>query len=256
MSELFSVTDKLALVTGSNRGLGYTLARGLSAAGAKVILHGRSEEKVVAAAQQLAAETGNEVFTAVFDVTDAAAAEDAVAAIGEKYGVIDILVNNAGIQRRHPIAEFPAADWEELITTNLSAAFYVTKPVAAAMIARGKGGKIVMIGSVQSRLARQTIAPYCASKGGLAMFTQGLTADLARYNIQVNQLSPGYFATEMNTALVADAEFDAWLRARTPAGRWGDPEELIGTLLYLCSPASSFVTGQNLFVDGGMTAVV
>lgn len=256
MSDLFSIKDKLALVTGSNRGLGYMLARGLSEAGAKVILHGRSEQKVADAAQKLAAETGNEVFTAVFDVTDPAATERGVAEIIEKYGVVDILVNNAGIQRRHPIAEFPADEWEDLITTNLSSAFYVTKPVAAAMIERGTGGKIVMIGSVQSKLARQTIAPYCASKGGLAMFTQGLTADLARYNIQVNQLSPGYFATEMNTALVEDKEFDAWLRARTPAGRWGDPAELIGTLIYLSSPASSFVTGQNILVDGGMTAVV
>ncbi|WKD59748.1 SDR family oxidoreductase [Corynebacterium caspium] len=259
MHHLFDITGKLALVTGANRGLGYILAEGLAAAGANVVLQGRNPEKIAAAAAKLAASpAGREVkvHQCVFDITDAAAANCAIAELVATHGTPDILVNNAGIQRRHPITEFPTAEWDEVISTNLSSAFYVTKPVAAAMVERGAGGKIIMIGSVQSRLARQTIAPYCASKGGLALLTQGMTADLARFNIQVNQLSPGYFATEMNTALVEDPEFDAWLRNRTPAGRWGNPEELIGTLLYLASPASSFVTGQNIFVDGGMTAVV
>ena len=173
----------------------------------------------------------------------------------DSQGTPDILVNNAGIQRRHPITEFPTDEWDAVINTNLSSVFYVTKPVAQRMVERGSG-KVVMVGSVQSRLARQTIAPYCASKGGVAMFAQGLAADLSRYNIQVNTLSPGYFATEMNTDLWQDPEFDAWLKARTPAGRWGKFDELMGTLIYLSSEASNFVTGQNILVDGGMTSVV
>ena len=253
---MFSVEGKLALITGANRGLGYILARGLADAGARVIVQGRDTAKVEDAAKQLATETGTTIETAVFDVTDPDAVDAGVAEILDRLGVIDIRVNNAGIQRRHPITEFPADEWDDVILTNLSSAFYVTKPIAAAMVERGEGGKIVNIGSVQSRLGRQTIVPYAASKGGIEMFTQGLSADLSRYGIQVNTLSPGYFATEMNTALVEDEEFDAWLRARTPAGRWGDPEELVGTLIYLSSDASSFVTGQNILVDGGMTAVV
>lgn len=254
--DLFSVRDRLALVTGANRGLGYTLASGLAQAGARVVIQGRDATKVDAAVDQLQQDTGADVVGAVFDVTDAAGVQAGIARLCDEVGVPDILVNNAGIQRRHPIQEFPFEEWDELIATNLSAAFYVTRALVPAMIERGQGGKIIMIGSVQSRLARQTIAPYCASKGGLALLTQGMTADLARHNIQINQLSPGYFATEMNRALVEDEEFDAWLRTRTPAGRWGDPNELIGTLLYLASPASSFVTGQNILVDGGMTAIV
>ena len=209
-TSLFDVSDRLALVTGSSRGLGRSLATALARAGARVIVHGRDR---------------------------------------------DILVNNAGIQRRAPIHEFAVKDWDELMAANLSGVFYVTRFVAPAMVARGSG-KIVNIASVQSRLARQTIAPYSAAKGGVAQLTAGMAADLARHGIQVNALSPGYFATEMNRDLVDDAEFTAWLTQRTPARRWGDFAELDGALLFLASDASSFVSGQNIFVDGGMTAVV
>lgn len=255
MCNWFDISGRAALVTGSNRGLGLALATGLAKAGARVTLQGRDATKVSQAAQQLSESLGAPVGHLVFDVTDAQEAERALNDFMDSQGTPDILVNNAGIQRRHPITEFPTEEWDAVISTNLSSVFYVTKPVAQRMVERGSG-KVVMVGSVQSRLARQTIAPYCASKGGVAMFVQGLAADLSRYNIQVNTLSPGYFATEMNTDLWQDPQFDAWLKARTPAGRWGKFDELMGTLIYLSSEASNFVTGQNILVDGGMTSVV
>lgn len=255
MSELFDLSGRLALVTGSSRGLGQSLALGLAAAGARLIVHGRDAATVEASAALLDERTGSRPATVVFDVTDAAAVEAQVGALIERVGVPDILVNNAGIQRRAPIAEFAVSDWDDVIATNLSSVFYVSRFVAPAMIERGSG-KIINIASVQSALARQTIAPYSASKGGVAQLSRGMAADLARHGIQVNTLSPGYFATEMNAALVADEAFTAWVTQRTPAGRWGDVEELRGPLVFLASGASDFVSGQNLFVDGGMTSVV
>ncbi|QOC25096.1 SDR family oxidoreductase [Microbacterium hominis] len=255
MSELFDLTGRLALVTGSSRGLGQSLAAGLADAGARVVVHGRDRATVDASADLLAERTGARAETVVFDVTDAAAVEAAIAELTARVGVPDILVNNAGIQRRAPFAEFSVSDWDDVIATNLSSAFYVSRFVAPGMIERGSG-KIINIASVQSALARRTIAPYSASKGGIAQLTRGMAADLAGHGIQVNTLSPGYFATEMNAALVADAEFTAWVSQRTPAGRWGRVSELRGPLVFLASAASDFVSGQNLFVDGGMTAVV
>ncbi len=252
---LFDLSGKLALVTGSSRGLGLALALGLADAGVRVIVHGRGGPALDEAAASLAARTGTMPPQVAFDVTDPSAVDAAVLALLAEHGTPDILVNNAGLQRRAPFTEFPAADWDAIIRTNLSSAFYVSQPVARAMAER-RSGKIVNIGSVQSMLARQTIAPYSASKGGLVMLTKGMAADLARFNIQVNAISPGYFATDMNEALWSDEVFNAWVINRTPAQRWGRIEELIGTLLYLSSGASSFVSGQNIFVDGGMTSVV
>ncbi|WP_129336467.1 SDR family oxidoreductase [Cellulomonas endophytica] len=254
-SSLFDVTDRLALVTGSSRGLGRALATGLAEAGARLVLHGRDTAALGDVADDLERRTGRRPAAVAFDVTDAAAVEVGVAELVAAHGVPDVLVNNAGVQRRAPITEFAVADWDAVIATNLSSAFYVSRFVAPGMAARGSG-KIVNIASVQSRLARQTIAPYSASKGGLALLTQGMAADLARHGIQVNAISPGYFATDMNAALWQDPEFDRWVTQRTPAQRWGRVEELVGTLLFLASDASSFVSGQNVFVDGGMTAVV
>ncbi|MFC0269470.1 glucose 1-dehydrogenase [Kushneria aurantia] len=251
----FDISGRLALVTGSSRGLGHALARGLAEQGARVILHGRSPQTVEQAARALRDESGAEVSAVTFDVTDAPAVKEALAALIETHGVPDILVNNAGLQRRAPFTEFDPADWDAVLATNLSSAFYVSRAISPAMSERG-AGKIVNIGSVQSMLARQTIAPYSASKGGVAMLTKGMAADLARFNVQVNCISPGYFRTDMNTALWQDDDFNAWVENRTPAQRWGEVEELIGTLLYLCSGASDFVSGQNIFVDGGMTSVV
>lgn len=255
MSALFDVTDRLALVTGSSRGLGRSLALALARAGARVIVHGRDAEAVEATRAEAETLSGRPAASVTFDVTDAAAVESAVADLIERIGTPDILVNNAGVQRRAPIQEFGIADWDDIIAANLSGVFYVSRFVAPAMITRGSG-KIVNVASVQSHLARQTIAPYSASKGGAAQLTKGMAADLARHGIQVNALSPGYFATEMNRALVDDPDFTAWLTQRTPAQRWGDFAELDGALLFLASDASSFVSGQNIFVDGGMTAVV
>jgi gluconate 5-dehydrogenase len=254
-TELFDVSGRLALVTGSSRGLGRTLVQGLAEAGARVLLHGRDQAALERASEELGAATGHVAGTVVFDVTDAEAVAQAGAAVVAEHGVPDILVNNAGAQRRAPFAEFPVADWDTVIATNLSSAFHVSRAFVPGMVERGSG-KIVNIASVQSTLARETIAPYAAAKGGLALLTQGMAADLARHGLQVNAISPGYFATEMNRALTDDEAFSAWVTTRTPARRWGRSEELVGTLLYLCSPASSFVNGQNIFVDGGMTAVL
>ncbi|MGV8966707.1 MAG: SDR family oxidoreductase [Cellulomonas sp.] len=254
-SNLFDITGKLAFVTGSSRGLGNALARGLAEAGANVVLHGRGGDQLAAARREIADATGVDVATVAFDVTDSVAVSDGVAALVADHGVPDILVNNAGIQRRAPFNEFDPKDWDDIVATNLSSAFYVSQQVSRGMAARGSG-KIINIGSVQSMLARQTIAPYSASKGGVAMLTKGMAADLARYNIQVNTISPGYFATEMNRALQEDEAFNTWVINRTPAQRWGQFAELVGTLVYLASGASGFVSGQNIFVDGGMTSVV
>ena len=253
--DLFSVRGKLALVTGSSRGLGRTLAGGLAGAGARVVLHGRDEAALARAQTEIGEETGTTPLVVAFDVTDAAAVAAGIAGLVAEHGVPDVLVNNAGVQRRAPFAEFSVGDWDTVLASNLSSAFYVSRYVVPGMVERGSG-KIVNIGSVQSMLARQTIAPYSASKGGLVMLTKGMAADLARSGIQVNAISPGYFATEMNTALWQDPVFDDWVVNRTPAQRWGRVEELVGTLVYLCSDASSFVSGQNVFVDGGMTSVV
>ncbi|QLD10649.1 SDR family oxidoreductase [Microbacterium oleivorans] len=255
MSALFDVSDRIALVTGSSRGLGRSLALALARAGARVVVHGRDEAAVEETRVEAERVSGRPAHAAVFDVTDADAVEAGVARITDEVGVPDILVNNAGIQRRAPFTQFSVTDWNDLVAANLSGVFYVARFVAPGMASRGSG-KIVNIASVQSALARQTIAPYSATKGAVAQLTKGMAADLARHNVQVNALSPGYFATEMNKALVEDAEFTAWLTQRTPAQRWGDFAELDGALLFLCSDASSFVSGQNIFVDGGMTAVV
>jgi gluconate 5-dehydrogenase len=254
-SDLFSLDGRLALVTGSSRGLGNALARGLARAGADVVLHGRDAGLLATEQAAVAAETGRTVHTLSFDVTDRVAASEALEAFMAEVGVPDVLVNNAGVQHRAPINEFPGEDWDRVVATNLSSAFYVSQPVTRRMAER-RSGKVVNIGSVQSMLARQTIAPYAASKGGLVMLTKGMAADLARYDIQVNAISPGYFASEMNRALWEDPEFDAWVKGRTPAGRWGDFTELVGALVFLSSAASQFVSGQNIFVDGGMTSVV
>ncbi|MCD1267721.1 SDR family oxidoreductase [Microbacterium sp. MEC084] len=254
-NDIFDITGRLALVTGSSRGLGRSLALALAEAGARVVLHGRDQGALRDASDQLERASGFRPASIGFDVTDAAAVEDGIGGLIAEHGVPDILVNNAGVQRRAPFTEFPVGDWDTVIAANLSSVFYVSRFVTPGMAERGSG-KVINVGSVQSKLARQTIAPYSASKGGVALLTQGMAADLARFGIHVNAISPGYFATEMNRALVEDEAFNSWLVNRTPAQRWGDFRELWGTLLYLASDASSFVSGQNIFVDGGMTAVV
>ncbi len=252
LSSLFSLSGKNALVTGSSRGLGFVLARGLGQAGARVVLNGRDEAVLASAAERLRAE-GLDVAVSAFDVTDSAQVEEGIARIETEVGPVEILVNNAGIQRRKPLEDFPEEDFREVLETNLTSAFLVSKRVARRMIGH-KSGKIVNICSLQSEVGRPSITPYAASKGALKMLTRGMAVEWAKHGIQVNAIGPGYFKTEMTRALVEDPDFDRWIRGRTPAGRWGDPEELVGLLVYLCSPASSFVNGQIVYVDGGLLA--
>ena len=251
----FDLTGRTALVTGSSQGIGRALAGGLAAAGATVVVHGRDAGKAARAADEISEATGARALSAVFDVTDAAAVDAGIAALEAELGTPDIVVNNAGIQRRAPIAEFSDADWHELVETNLSSAFHLSRRVARGMIERGSG-KLIQIGSVQSQLARPSIAPYAATKGAIVMLTKGLCADLAPHGVQANAIAPGYFATELTQALVADETFSAWVRGRTPAGRWGEVDDLVGALVFLAGGASDFVNGQTIYVDGGMTAVV
>jgi len=251
----FDLTGRTALVTGSSQGIGRTLAEGLAHAGSRVVVHGRDADKAALAAAEIAAATGTDCISVVFDVTDATEVDAGMREVERLIGTPDILVNNAGIQRRGPIAEFSEADWDALVQTNLSSVFHLSRRVAAGMIERGSG-KIIQIGSVQSQLARPSIAAYSATKGAIVMLTKGLCADLGPHGIQANAIAPGYFATELTRALVEDEAFSAWVSGRTPAGRWGDTADLIGALVFLASSASDFVNGQTLFVDGGMTAVV
>lgn len=249
---LFDLAGRRALITGSSQGIGFALARGLAAAGARVVLNGRDEAKLAAAAQNLSAD-GATVETLAFDATDHETVRVAVDGFEAEQGAIDILVNNAGMQHRAPLEEFPAEVFERLLQTNVASVFHVGQAVARHMIKRG-AGKIVNIASVQTALARPGIAPYTATKGAVANLTKGMATDWAKYGLQCNGLAPGYFDTPLNAALVADAEFTTWLSKRTPAGRWGDVEELVGACIFLSSNASSFVNGHTLFVDGGITA--
>ncbi len=253
-SPLFDLAGRRALVTGSGQGIGFALARGLAAAGAEVVLNGRTAARLEPAAETLRG-AGATVHLLPFDCTDHAAAQAAVDRFEAATGPIDILVNNAGMQHRTPLEDFDPEDFERLMRTNVSTVFNVGQAVARHMIRRGEG-KIVNVCSVQTALARPGIAPYTASKGAVANLTKGMCADWAKHGLQVNGLAPGYFATELTQALVADEAFTTWLAARTPAGRWGRVEELVGACVFLASPASSFVNGHILFVDGGMTACV
>ena len=251
---LFDLTGSRALITGSSQGIGFALAKGLAEAGAAIVLNGRDREKLEHAAGELRQE-GFTIATAVFDVTERDAVESSIREIESEIGIIDILVNNVGIQHRAPLEDFPADAWEKLISVNLGSVFHVSQVVAKYMIPR-RSGKIINICSVQSQLGRPTIAPYVATKGGVAMLTKGMCVDWAKYNIQINGIAPGYFATEMNKALVENKEFSDWLCRRTPAGRWGNVDELCGTAVFLASKASTFVTGQIIYVDGGLTSSV
>lgn len=250
--EMFALTGKRALITGSSQGIGFALARGLAAAGAEVVINGRDTGKMNAAAGRLR-DGGATVHTLGFDVTDAAAVGSAINSFEANHGAIDILVNNAGMQHRTPLEDFPPEAFELLMKTNVTSVFLVGQAVARHMIKRG-AGKIVNIASVQTALARPGIAPYTATKGAVANLTKGMATDWAKYGLQCNAIAPGYFDTPLNKALVDDPAFTEWLSNRTPAGRWGNVGELVGACVFLCSGASSFVNGHTLFVDGGITA--
>ncbi|MEL6871195.1 MAG: SDR family oxidoreductase [Pseudomonadota bacterium] len=249
---LFDLSGRTALITGSSQGIGYALARGLAGAGAAIVLNGRDAAKLSSAAERLRGE-GATVHELVFDATDREAVESAIAGFDDATAAIDVLVNNAGMQHRTPLEDFDPERFDTLMRTNVTSVFTVGQIVARKMIARGRG-KIINIASVQTSLARPGIAPYTASKGAVGNLTKGMATDWAQYGLQVNALAPGYFETPLNQALVDDPEFSAWLAKRTPAGRWGKVEELVGACVFLSGEASSFVNGHTLYVDGGITS--
>jgi gluconate 5-dehydrogenase len=250
----FDLGGKTALVTGSSRGLGFVIAQGLGEAGAALVLNGRDKDRLDVAVRELR-DKGLRAEGRAFDVTDPDAADSAVQEIEKNIGPVDILVNNAGIQRRAPLAEMTPKQWREVVETNLSSVFYVSQAVGKRMLAR-KRGKIVVMCSLMTELARPTIANYSASKGALRMLIRSMTAEWARYNIQINGIGPGYFRTAMTQTLYDDTAFNGWICSRTPAGRWGVPEDLVGAAVFLASDASSFVNGQIIYVDGGILATL
>lgn len=250
--ELFNLAGKRALITGSSQGIGFALAQGMAAAGAEIVLNGRSAAKL-AEAQEALSLKGAMTYALPFDVTDHGAVRDAIDAFEAQTGPIDILVNNAGMQHRAPLEEFPADRFEALLQTNIASVFHVGQAVARHMIARGSG-KIINICSIQTALARTSIAPYTATKGAVANLTKGMATDWAPHGLQCNGIAPGYFDTPLNAALVSDPDFTAWIEKRTPAGRWGQLPELVGAAIFLGSNASSYVNGTVIYVDGGMSA--
>lgn len=251
---LFDLTGKTALITGSSRGLGRAFAEGLAQAGARIVLNGVNAERLEAAAQEMR-DQGFDVLTAPFDVADEAAIVAAFEALDAQGIDVDILVNNAGIQFRKPMLELDTADWRRVIEINLTAAFVVGREAAKRMAKRGRG-KVINIGSLTSELARATVAPYTVAKGGIKMLTKAMAAEWGEKGIQSNAIGPGYMVTDMNEALIENPEFDAWVKGRTPMRRWGLPEELVSTCIYLASDASNYVSGQIIYADGGMISVL
>lgn len=245
--KLFDLTGQRALVTGSSQGIGLALAKGLHAAGADIILNGRDIEKLITLQSSF-----KNAHRLAFDATDHEQVRQKIDQFEAEIGPIDVLVNNVGVQHRGPLEDFPNTAFETLLQANVASVFHVGQAVARHMIKRGEG-KIINIASVQTSLARPGIAPYTATKGAVGNLTKGMATDWAKYGLQCNAIAPGYFETEMNAKLVADPEFSAWLKKRTPAGRWGKVEELVGACIFLSSAASSFVNGHILYVDGGIT---
>lgn len=255
MSALFALTGRTALITGAGRGLGFAYAEGLAEAGAAVVINDLRAENLHDAIGKLRAK-GYKARDLAFDVTDEQAVADAFTVLDNDGVEIDILINNAGIQFRKPLVDLELKDWQRVIETNLNSAFIVGRQAARRMIARGRGGKIINIGSVNSQGARPGIAPYCSAKGGLVMLSRSMAAEWAQHDIQVNTIGPGYILTEMTQQLADNPEFDQWVKSSNPAQRWGKPEDLIGTAVYLASSASNYVNGQIIYVDGGWLSVL
>lgn len=255
MSSLFSLSGKTALITGSTRGLGLAYAQGLAAAGATVILNGTQESHMQTALATLK-EQGANAHGFLFNVADEDAVEAVFKELDDRDIHVDIVINNAGIQFRQPMLELALSDWQRVLDVNLTSAFLIGRTAARRMVTRKTGGKIINIGSLTSEAARATVAPYTAAKGGIKLLTKSMAAEWAQYNIQSNAIGPGYILTDMNQALVDNVEFDQWVRNSNPSGRWGKPDELIGTAVYLASDASNYVNGQIIYVDGGWLATL
>ena len=251
---LFDLSGRTALVTGSSRGLGRAIAEGMAKAGARLIVNGTDPARVETAVAEFRSD-GHLAEGAAFDVTDEAAVVRAFEGLDAKSIAIDVLVNNAGIQMRKPLIEFTSAEWRKVIETNLTSAFIIGREAAKRMIPR-KRGKIINIGSLGSELARPTVGPYTAAKGGIKTLTRSMAVEWAASGIQANAIGPGYMLTDMNQALVNNADFNNWLMSRIPAKRWGRPDELIGAAIFLASSASDYVNGQIIYVDGGMLAAM
>jgi gluconate 5-dehydrogenase len=251
MTDRFSLSGRVALVTGASRGLGLAMAEALADHGALVVINGRDEATLKDAARRIAKD-GRRVEVAAFDVADAAASRTGIDKIAETYGRLDILVNNAGIQHRVPLVEWTDEDFDRVIAVNLSACFRLARDAARIMLAQ-KHGRIISTGSVAAILGRPTIHAYVAAKAGLHGLTRSMAAEIGRHGVTVNAIAPGYFATELNSALLADQKFTSWVETRTPAGRWAKPEELGGAVVFLASDAASYVNGHVLAVDGGLS---
>ncbi len=251
---IFDLTGKTALVTGSSRGLGRAMAHGLAGAGARIVLNGTNEESLVKAEREFVG-AGHDALAACFDVTDEPAIVSAFERFDRDNVAIDILINNAGVNHRESLVDLETVDWQRVLDTNLTSAFVIGREAAKRMIPRGVG-KIINIASITSEHVRSTIGPYAAAKGGLKMLTKVMASEWAAHGIQTNGIGPGFMLTDMNEQLAADPAFDGWVKSRTPARRWGKPEELAGTAIYLASSASDFVNGQIVYVDGGMISVL
>ncbi len=260
MMHLFSLEGKVALVTGASHGIGFAMAEALARAGATVAFNSRSREQVDKALQAYEA-CGIKAHGYVCDVTDERQVANTVSQIKEEIGAVDILVNNAGIIKRIPMLEMEAAQFRQVVDTDLCAPFIVAKAVLPDMIKKGRG-KIINVCSMMSELGRETVSAYAAAKGGLKMLTKNIAAEYGAYNIQCNGIGPGYIATSQ-TAPLREIQpdgsrhpFDQFILAKTPASRWGLAEDLQGPVVFLASEASDFVNGHILYVDGGILAYI
>lgn len=255
-ANMFDLQGKVALVTGATHGLGMAMATGLGQAGARLVVNGQSSQEKIDLAVATYKEAGIDAYGYRFDVTNPEDVEQSVERIEAEVGPIDILVNNAGIIRRVPLLEMPLDEWDQVIKTDLTSVFIVSKAIVSRMVSRG-GGKVINICSMMSELGRDSVGAYAAAKGGLKMLTRNMATEWARHNVQVNGIGPGYFATEQTKPIRVDGHpFNDFIVGRTPAGRWGDPDDLQGTAVFLASQASDFVNGQIIYVDGGILATI